>query len=133
MTNSRPNTSVCTRNLMNSTKNNASESLAAVSVAFGEFWYTGIHVKSLWSLPPPHSSVPRPSYEKFFGDPERSSVDPQFPKILADNSYGQESGTPLISKLPPRLVYTSYQAIFGDLADLLKIFQDHQKIFHNSA
>ena len=28
--------------------------------------------KSLWGLPPPHSSVPRPSYEKFFEDPERS-------------------------------------------------------------
>ena len=37
------------------------------------------------------------------------------------------------SNLPPRLVYTSYQAIFGDLADLVKIFQDHQKFFHNSA
>ena len=51
-TNSGPNTSLCTRNIPYGIKNNAGESLAAVSVAFGEFWYTGIYEKSLWSLPP---------------------------------------------------------------------------------
>ena len=64
-TNSGPNTSLCTRNIPYSTKNNAGESLAAVSVAFGEFWYAGNYEKSLWSLPPPHSSVLRPSYGNF--------------------------------------------------------------------
>ena len=37
------------------------------------------------------------------------------------------------SKLPARLVYKSYQEIFGDLADLVRNFHDNQKIFHNSA
>ena len=31
------------------------------------------------------------------------------------------------SKLPARLVYKSYQEIFGDLADLVRNFQDLQK------
>ena len=51
--------------------------------------------------PPPPSSVPRPSYEKIFGDPERSSVDPQFPKIWADNSYNRDAGVTLKWNPPP--------------------------------
>ena len=35
----------------------------------------------------------------------------------------------LISKLPPRLVYTSYQLIIWDLADLVRISQDLPNFF----
>ena len=53
------------------------------------------------AFPPPHSSVPRPSYGKHFGDHERSWVDPQNLAIWGPNFHGQENCAWLNSNPPP--------------------------------
>ena len=74
-------------------------------------WPSRIHIGSLGhrhiskncyeAYPPPHSSVPRPSYGENFEDYENSWLDLKDPRIFLDNSYKQDAQVTLKSKTPP--------------------------------